>query len=512
MNHGRSLLPLLAVMTLAATAATAVPPTELAQRRSSLLESLAQEPTTGEGALGRSADGRQRSGEALIVLFSPAAAPRSGDTDWPFRQEDNLYYLTGIDEPQVTLVLMPGEEGASEMLFARPPDPRTEAWNGRMPSFDELASSSGVERLETADSFESFLDAALGNHAWGESELYRYYRPPSFPRFSNAVREGRVTVWLLLGDRPAGSLPSRELRFANELRERYPEITVRDLTPRIEALREIKSAAEVELIERAIEITVEAHKAAMVRAQSATHEYQVEAIIEFTFRDLGGCCPAFPSIVAGGANGTMLHYNTNDDRLSRDDLILIDIGAEYGHYSADVTRTTPLGGAFSPPQREIYEVVLEAWNRGLALMRPGSSLREVHELSSEVIGEGLLELGLISANTPEQVKLYFFHGVGHPLGLWTHDVFDRTRSFEAGMMVTLEPGVYVRPDDVTASDTYAALAADEQAGITQALERYAGIGVRIEDAVLITTGEPRVLSAGAPRTIEEIESFLAEQR
>ena len=145
-------------------------------------------------------------------------------------------------------------------------------------------------------------------------------------------------------------------------------------------------------------------------------------------------------------------------------------------------------------------------------MRPGSSLREVHELASEVLGEGLLELGLISANTPGQVKLYFLHGIGHPLGLWTHDVFDRTRPFAAGMMVTLEPGVYVRPADVQASDTYSALTEGERSGIDAALERYVGIGVRIEDDVLITVDAPRVLSDGAPRTIREIEDFLAERR
>jgi len=499
-------------MSVAATATAAVPPAEFAQRRARLVEALQLDLPADRTTVDSPGDASRQRGESLILLFSPPAASRAGDTDWPFRQEDNLYYLTGIDEPQVTLALLPGEEGLAEILFARPPDPRTEVWNGSMSTFEEIRSRSDIERIEPAEAADGFLDAAFGHRAWGESDLYRYYRPPGLPRFSRAVQEGRATVWLLLGDRPAGGLPGPELRFAQELRQRYPEIAIRDLTPKLEALREIKSAAEVELLQHAVDITVEAHKAAMVRAQAATHEYQVEATIEFTFRDLGGCCPAFPSIVAGGANGTMLHYSSNNDTLSRDDLLLIDIGVEVGHYSADVTRTTPMSGKFSAPQREIYEVVLEAWDRGLELMKPGGSLREVHALAEEVLGKGLLELGLISVNAPEQVKLYFLHGVGHPLGLWTHDVFDRTRSFEPGMMVTLEPGLYVRPEDVLASDTYAALTDTERAGITTALERYAGIGVRIEDDVLITSTDPRVLSAGAPRSIDEIEAFLAGER
>jgi Xaa-Pro aminopeptidase len=316
----------------------------------------------------------------------------------------------------------------------------------------------------------------------------------------------------VLEDRGSNRGPTREQQLAEDLRRRYPELTFRDASPLLNAMREIKSATELSLIQRAVDVTVEAQKAAMTRVLTATHEYEVQATIEYTFRNLGACCWAFPSIVASGANATTLHYETNNEPIVRSGLLLTDLGAEVDGYSADVTRTYPANGKFSAEQRGIYDAVLAAQEASLPLMRVGHRFIEIQQKETEVIGRGLLALGLVTNNTAEQVGLYFFHGPGHPLGLQTHDVYDRTRLFEANMVFTNEPGVYVRKDDVLASDVFGKLSAADQQTMRAALNRYDGIGVRIEDDVLITTGEAKMLSGAAPRTPQAIEAFMAQRR
>jgi len=329
------------------------------------------------------------------------------------------------------------------------------------------------------------------------------------PAFVSAFRAGRADVWLLLADRGARDAPTREQRFAQELRRRYPEVRIRDAAPALLAMREIKSEAELDLIQRAVDITAEAQKAAMARVLTATRENQVQATIEFTFRNLGACCWAFPSIVAAGRNATTLHYETNNGPIPRDGLLLTDIGAEVEGYSADVTRTYPADGTFSPEQRAIYDIVFAAQTETFPLMRTGHKFIEIHERAQEVVGLGLLKLGLITKNVREQTELYLFHGPGHPLGLQTHDVYDRQRAFEVNMVFTNEPGVYVRKEDVLASEVFRKLTAAEQQTMRTALDRYDGIGVRIEDDVLITSEGPEVMSGAAPRRVQDIEALMA---
>lgn len=477
-----------------AHAASSIPASEYAARRATLMEAAGP--------------------DALVLLFTPPAAHRNGDVDWPFRQEDNLHYLTGIDHPGITLALLPGEEAHREILFAPDRDPRTEIWNGRIPTHDELRERSGIEEVVSNTQLDTFLDAALTGGWWGETKLYRYYRPAGLPHFSKAVENGEAVIWMLLADRPRGraqnGVLTAELRHAEELRRRFPELAFRDATPVLEAMREVKSPAEIALLRKAIGITAEAVEAGMLRAREAEWEYQVQATIEFVFRDRGACCWGYGSIVAAGANATTLHYVTNEDPIPRDGLMLFDVGAEVEHYTADISRTFPVSGKFSAPQREIYEAVLRAWNEGLLRMKPGGSLKDVHLHTLEVFAEELVKLGLIAEPVQEQVELYFMHGVGHPIGMFVHDVFDRTRPFEPGMVVTLEPGLYVRREDVEASETFQNLGEEQQAKIRRALDRYEGIGVRIEDDVLITESEPEVLSAGLARTVAEIETFLTQ--
>ncbi len=447
--------------------------------------------------------------DAIFIGFSAASARRTGDVDWPFRQEDNLLYLTGVNSPDTTLALIPADR--SETIFVTDPNPAREAWTGRIPTHEEVTAINGIRDVESASRFESFVEAVFQGLGWGESDTYGYYRAPSFPGFLRSFSEGRAEVWLLLDYRSQPGEPSRENRFAADLGKRFPEIRIRNASPILTAMREVKSPAEIALIQRSIDITAEAQKAAMRRVLTATREYEVQATIEYTFRNLGACCWAFPSIVGAGENATILHYESNNDPVFRTGLLLTDIGAEVQGYSADITRTYPANGRFSQEQRAVYEAVVAAQNECLDLMRPGRLFGEVQTKAQEVIGRGLLRLGLVSKSDLDQVRLYFFHGIGHPLGLQTHDVFDPARRFEPNMVVTDEPGIYVRRNDVLASEVFRKLQQSEQDSIRKALDRYAGIGIRIEDDVLITDRDPKILSGAAPRTAAEIEAWMAKR-
>jgi len=450
--------------------------------------------------------------ESVFIAFSSQPARRSGDVDWPFRQDDNLLYLTGMNAPDTTLVLLPGEPEHRETIFATDRDPSSERWTGRIASPGEVKKTTGVLNVLSSRRFDAFLDAVFQGTGFGDRGPSAYFRPPVTPAFLSAFRAGRAEVWLFLADRGRRGTPTREQQFAEELRRRYPEAKIRDASPLLLAMREIKSDAEIALIQRAVDITTAAQKAAMTRVLTATHEYEVHATIEYTFRNMGACCWAFPSIVAAGRNATTLHYETNNDPIVRDGLLLTDLGAEFEGYSADVTRTYPADGTFSPEQRAIYDIVFAAQNETFPLMRPGHKFIEIHNKAQEVVGRELLKLGLVTKNAPEQSELYLFHGPGHPLGLQTHDVYDRQRTFEPRMVFTNEPGVYVRKDDVVASEVFKKLPAADQQSVRAALEKYDGIGVRIEDDVLITTGEPKVMSAAAPRAANEIEAFMSRAK
>jgi Xaa-Pro aminopeptidase len=313
---------------------------------------------------------------------------------------------------------------------------------------------------------------------------------------------------LLLGDRAATAAPVKAL--LTRLRADYPELQFRDAAPHLLRMREVKSPAELALLQRAIDITDEAHRAALRRVSTATHENQLQATIEFTYRDLGADGWGFPSIVAAGRNATTLHYEVNEAPIDRKDLVLLDIGAEVDGYTADITRTIPASGTYSPEQRAIHDAVFRAQNESMKLMRAGSSFSKAHRRAEEVLGEELMKVGLITKNESEQVRLYFPHGLGHPIGLQVHDVYDRTRLFEEGMVVTNEPGIYVRRADVVASPFYKKLSDDERKGIDAALARYEGIGVRIEDDLLITKGDPVLLSK-SPRSATDIEAFMKKR-
>ncbi len=466
--------------------------------------------TAGEYSARRAAVARAVGPDSMVVLVAPAPQRRNGDVDWPYRQEDNLYWLTGVDQPDSALVMVPGAERT--ILFARDRDPRTELWNGRIPEHSELARVSGIAEVVSSGRLDAFIAAALEGRWFTPTNDYRYYRVPEVPQFSKAVESGSAKVWLLLEQRPAAREPlTPALALTADLKARYPEIQIRDLTPIVESLREIKSDAEMALLQRAVDITGDGIAAAMQRVATATHEHQLEAAIEFTFRDHGACCAGYPSIVAAGSNATILPYAHGEDPIDPAGLVLLDVGAEVERYTADISRTFPASGRFSDAQREVYEVVLAAWHAGLEELRAGSSLAAMHRRVERAVAANLLPLGLVTEASVEQARLYLPHGTGHPIGLFVHDSFDRTRSLEPGMVVTLEPGVYVRPDDVRASAVYRSWSDEQRAAVDRALARYAGIGVRIEDDIAITASGPRVLSEAIPRTVAAIEAAMAER-
>lgn len=447
--------------------------------------------------------------DAMLILRSPPPQVRNGDVDWPFRQEDSLLYLTGLAQPDTSLVLVPGEDTHREIVFAQDSDPAAELWTGRVPSSEEVSERSGVAEVVSAGRFEEFIRAAMEGRAWGKSDTYRSFATAGLPNWQRRLRDGRAVVWMILEHRHFGGDASAEQQLVERLRRSYPELQFRDAVPLLTEMRMVKHSSEIALVQRAIDATVAAQKAAMRRAKTATHEYQVQATIEYTFRDRGACCWGFPSIVASGRNATILHYQTNNDPIPAGALVLTDIGAEVEGYSADVTRTYPQNGRFSPEQRAIYEAVLRAQDATIAGMKPGARLRDLHELAIRTLGEDLLRLGLISRNEREQVRMYFPHGLGHDLGLRVHDVNDRAQPLAPGRIVTSEPGIYVRAADVRAHAAYLALPEAERAGIDAALAKYVDIGVRIEDDILVTQDAPTNLSAAAPRTIAEIEAWMA---
>ncbi len=450
-------------------------------------------------------------GDHAVALLLPTATHyRSNDVNWPYRQHNHLYYLTHSVHPGTHLMLVNNGRQRGEALFAKLGDPEYEVWEGKLPSPEELQASTGIDTIYDEKDFPEALRWLL-NGAAMDPEAGRY-DGTEFPGLFQRLIEGDVEVWLDLGryrQIDDSKPPSAEQQMAATLKARFPEIRIRNLGPELEAIRYRKSESELALLQRAIDITGEAVLAAMGRATAADHEYQVQAAIEYTFRNLGACCAAFPSIVAGGENATILHYGENSASLKKGDLLLMDIGAEVEFYAADISRTIPVSGRFSDDQRTLYELVLGANREALAAAREGVSFADLEAIAMRHLGAGLLELGLITEDVDEQVKSYFLHGLGHSLGMDVHDAWEYELELTEDMVITIEPGLYVRPRDVASADWYQALDEEQQATVDAALDRFGGIGVRIEDDVLIERRGAVLLSSDIPVTVEDIEAIMA---
>ncbi len=412
---------------------------------------------------------------AVALIHAPPERLRNGDAHYPFRQSSDLFYLTGFAEPEATLVLRPGADKERVVLFVRPRDREREIWDGRRAGVEGAVSRHGAEVAYPAAELAERLPALLAN----QDDLY--YSLGNDPEFDALVC--RIIAEQRMRERRGQRAPRRVIDPREVLHE----------------MRLHKSPDEIAIMRRAAAITAEAHRAAMKAAGDGVGEHELQALIDYTFRRRGGTGPGYQSIVGSGDNATILHYVEND-RIMRDgDLCLIDAGCEYGMYTADVTRTFPVSGRFSEPQRRCYELVLAAQKAAIDLSRPGATIDGIHQRVVDMLTEGMVQLGLLAGPAAARIeddgyKRFYMHRTSHWLGMDVHDVGNYgaggapSRPLEPGMVITIEPGLYVASD---AEDVPA---------------EYRGIGIRIEDDILITSDGYENLTSDAPKEVAEVEA------
>ncbi len=458
-------------------------------------------------------------GDAIAIIPGAQEVRRNGDVNYEFRQQSDFFFLTGFDEPDAVLVINPADPKERYVLFVRPRDREMEIWNGRRAGVEGAVAGYGADAAYPVEQLDDKL------------REYLIDRPTVYYRLGTGAFDGRITRLVA------------ELRAAR-VRGYQAPVRVEDPGPILHELRLRRSPAELLRHRRACEISREAHREAMRYARPGLYEYQVQAALEFVFRANGSPRNGYASIVASGPNACILHYNENTRRMEDGELLLIDAGCEWGYHSADITRTFPVNGRFTAPQRAIYEVVLRAQLAGIAAARPGNRYEAVHEAARRVLAEGLVALGLLPCGVEVSLAMhhyreFYMHGTGHWLGMDVHDVGDyrldrKSRVLEPGMVFTVEPGLYVDPERETATFHVREYSEDEmwerrlRLGMTAAKKledeekakaekvvhpipkEFRGIGVRIEDDLLITAEACEVLTAGTPKTIEEIERTCAE--
>jgi len=466
--------------------------------------------------------------KALLVMFSGEPRVYANDVDYQFRQENNLYYLTNLGQQRATLVLMPGHPVTPEVLFLPRRSPAAETRTGHMYSPQEAAQLSGIREIWAANEFGPFVNAFAKHEAYrpkpenillsdrGSSPTVREGSvvadsgTTGFESLFNAAAKNEAALYLLQFPREGESKEYRqEQRFAAGW-AKESGFAIQNASPIFTQMRLRKSPMELELMQHAIDISIEAHQRAQAFASQAKWEYEVDAQVAYTFKLRNADNWGYPDIVGCGRNATTLHYEESQGRVHLGLLLLMDVGAEYGHYSADVTRTFPVNGKFSKEQAEIYQIVYDAQEAAAKVSKPGATLSDAHRASSEVIKDGLLRLGLITDRNSEQYRIWFMHLNGHWLGMNVHDVGGGAR-FEPGMVFTNEPGIYIRPD---ALDNLPKTPENEKfiAAAKPAFEKYKGIGVRIEDDMLITPEGVKWMTAALPRSIADIEAFIAQAR
>lgn len=454
---------------------------------------------------------------SILVMFSAEPRVYTNDVDYEFRQENNLFYLTALNQKGATLVLMPGNTDLPAILFLPRRNPAAETWTGHMYSPEEARQLSGIGEIWDAREFEPFMRAVrtrqpyrpkddavlLSSSSTGATDAAK-----GFDNLYNAMLRNEASLYLLL---PGGE-NSREYRQEQEFAAVWAKtatgLNVRTAWPVFAEMRMRKSPYELQMLQHAIDISIEGHERAQAVAARSQWEYEVEAEIDYTFKRRNADNWGYPNEVGSGADATTLHHEGSQGRISPGDLMLIDSGAEYQHYSADVTRTFPVNGKFSPAQADIYNVVLAAQEAAFKTIRPGASISDAHDAALGVIKEGLLKLGLITDKNGDQYRIWFMHGTSHYLGMNVHDVGALFAKLDTGMTFTVEPGIYVRPD---ALDNLPKTPENERfiSAVRPAFEKYKGIGVRIEDDVLVTADGYRNLSGALPRTIPDIEAFIA---
>jgi Xaa-Pro aminopeptidase len=457
-------------------------------------------------------------GEGLAVIPGAPETFRNADTTYPFRQASDFYFLTGFDEPDAVAVFNPTHTKERFVLFVRPRDREMEIWNGPRAGVEGAIATYGADTAYPIAQLEEKL------------REWMVERPTIYYRLGQAAHDQRITRLVI------------ELRAARARGFPAP-VRIEDPGPIVHEMRLRRSPAELAWQRRACEISRDAHFEAMRVAAPGVWEYQLEAALEYVFRARGSRRDAYPSIVASGPNACILHYHANTRRIEAGDLVLIDAGCEYGYHASDITRTFPASGRFTAPQRAIYELVLRSQMAAIAAVRPGARHEDVHEAARRVLTEGLVALRLLPRSVEESLAMhhyreFFMHGTSHWLGMDVHDVGDyrvggRSRVLEPGMVLTVEPGLYFDPERETATfylreyseqdlwdrrfrlGSAAKKMEDEEKARAEKIvhpipREFRGIGVRIEDDVLVTADGNEVLTAGTPKTVEEVERACAE--
>jgi Xaa-Pro aminopeptidase len=437
---------------------------------------------------------------ALGIFWSAPERVYSLDVEYEYRQDSSFLYLTGIDQPESILVLMPGNKTRKEILFIREADARREHWEGHSLTTAEAAAASGIQLVMTASQFEPFVAAMLSKRALGATE-------EEYEAFFTAQTEGRAKLSALLEPQPALSSPAGPARqFAASLRERFFGFTVHDATPILAELRQIKTPYEQDVLRKSVAISSEAHKAGMRATAPGKFEYEVEAEIEAVYMRNGAMSWGYPSIVGSGPNSTILHYNRSGRKMEAGDVLLVDAAASYQGYTGDITRSYPVSGTYSREQRDIYEIVLAAQEAGMAAAKAGNRFPDIQAACDQVLRAGLVRLGLVLETTGQQFKIWSTHGVSHWIGMDVHDV-GIARPLAPGMAFVIEPGIYIREAALDALPKTPENAAFIEK-VRPALQKYRNIGVRIEDSFLLTDKGLERLSSGVPRTLDEVERFM----
>jgi Xaa-Pro aminopeptidase len=441
----------------------------------------------------------QKMDGGIAIFKSAEVVNRNYDIDYKFRQESDFYYLTGFDEPGSAFLLIPGAD-KEFIMFVRPGNTYMEIWTGKNPGIEEVMNIFGADTVFAIDRFDELLPI----YVEGKDKVYC------------SVLDKKLTGKILALMEPR---PGDHLKHISK-----PPKTLIDPLPVIHEMRVIKSDYEIQLIKKPINITCDAQIEAMKAARPGMYEYEIEAIIEYIYRKNG--CPryAFPSIVGSGPNTAVLHHMRNDRKIRDGDLILIDIGAEDNYYAADITRTIPANGKFSKEQKEIYEIVLNAQKEAIMMIKPGVSFTELEDKVIAVVKDGLYKLGLIlDKNSEWQYKVWYYTYPWHYLGIDVHDVgryvYESSflaRNFEAGMVVTMEPGIYISRSMMEIVKDREWFATDFPEDEVKAFfekvqpvaEKYFDLGIRIEDDILVTKDGHEVLSAKAPKEIKDIEEMM----
>lgn len=400
-----------------------------------------------------------------VLITSNDIMPTNADGVMPFRQNNDLYYLTGIDQEETSLLLAPQfpDEELRELLFIKKTNEHIKIWEGQKLTQKEAAEMSGVPKVRWTESLDTTLATVLSQ----VDEVYVYRNEQ---------------------DRSNSPVETRNDKLIQHLKQNYPLHAMRRLAPVLADLRTCKSSEEINRIREACEITGVGFESVARQMKPDMFEYEIEAIWSYEFLRRGSRGFAYQPIVASGANSCVLHYLENDQRMKDGEVVLMDIGAEYGNYNADLTRVLPVNGRFTARQKEVYEAVLRVKNEATKLLVPGGNLKDYQKSVGKMMEEELINLGLLtSREVAEQDKQsplyrkYFMHGTSHHLGLDVHDVPSRYQEFKAGMVFTVEPGIYIPGEN---------------------------LGIRLEDDVVITTGEPQNLMHDIPIEIEDIEALM----